>query len=147
MIDFIQVGKKITFLRRQIDLSQEDLASKLFITRQCLSKWEVGNSIPSTEMILQMTKIFNVSIDEILCLDQEVIVDENNIFKGHERIFIINQLINNRLDCNIPDIFYQLSPQERMLVLNSIKLGTTKCDMNDLYVKLTESEKKYIGGK
>ena len=146
MIDFVRVGKKITTLRRKHDLSQEELASKLFITRQCLSKWEVGLSIPSIQMILELSKIFSVSIDEILCLDDEIIIDEKNIFQGHERNFIINKLINNELNINIPDIFYQLSPSERMTVLRKIKDGVTECNLNDLKVKLTNSELKFIGG-
>ena len=66
MIDSVQVGKKITKLRRQLSLSQEELASSLFITRQCLSKWELGLSLPNIDMILQLTKKLNVSINLII---------------------------------------------------------------------------------
>ena len=146
MIDSISVGKKITELRKSLEMSQEELASKLYITRQCLSKWEIGLSVPNIDTILQLTKIFNVSIDELLCLDEELIIDEDNIFVGHERIFIVKRLINNELNISIPNVFYQLSPSERMLVIRNIKDGITQCDIEELKPKLTLSELKFLGG-
>ena len=146
MIDAISVGKKITKLRRNMNLSQEELAQELYITRQCLSKWELGQSLPNIDMIISLTKILNVSIDELLCLDEELIVDEENIFTGHERLYIIKKLINNELNVNIANVFYQLSPSERMLVIRNIKDGITKCDIEELKPKLTLSEIKFLGG-
>ena len=146
MIDAISVGKKITKLRRNMNLSQEELAQELYITRQCLSKWELGQALPNIDMIISLTKILNVSIDELLCLDEELTVDEENIFTGHERIFIIKKLINNELNVNIANVFYQLSPSERMLVIRNIKDGISKCDFEELKPKLTLSEIKFLGG-
>lgn len=146
MIDAVAVGKKITKLRRSLDLSQEELANKLYITRQCLSKWELGLSVPNIDTIIQLTKIFDVSIDELLCLDEELFINEDNIFVGHERMFIIKKIINNDLNINIANVFYQLSPSERMLVIRNIKDGVTICDIEELKPKLTTSEIKFLGG-
>lgn len=146
MIDFVQVGKRITSLRRSFDLSQEDLANKLYVTRQCISKWELGISVPSLDMIIEMTKLFSVTIDELLCLDLDINVNSNNIFIGHNRAFIIKKMIDNELDINIPDVFYQLSNEERLVVLKEIKEGKTKCSLNELLPKLTDGEKKFLGG-
>ena len=44
MIDFIQVGKKLANYRKQNNMTQDDLASMLFVTRQLISKWEKGVS-------------------------------------------------------------------------------------------------------
>lgn len=146
MIDFVQVGKRITSLRRSFDLSQEDLANKLYVTRQCISKWELGISVPSLDMIIEMTKLFSVTIDELLCLDLDINVNSNNIFIGHNRAFIIKKMIDNELDINIPDVFYQLSNEERLVVLKEIKEGNTKCNLNELLPKLTDGEKRFLGG-
>lgn len=147
MIDFVQIGKKITKLRRSLDWSQEDLANKLYVTRQCVSKWELGNSIPSIEVLINMAKMFSVSIDELLCLDEEVDINKDNIFIGHDRTFIIKKMIRNELDINIADVFYQLSPDERLIVLKSIREGKTLCDLDELMPKLTNGEKVFLGGK
>ena len=55
MIDAVAVGKKITKLRRSLDLSQEELANKLFISRTLISKWENGVIYPSYS---NMEKLF-----------------------------------------------------------------------------------------
>ncbi len=146
MIDFVQIGKKITKLRRSLDWSQEDLANKLYVTRQCVSKWELGNSVPSIEVLIDMSKMFFVSIDEILCLDEQINIDKENIFIGHDRTFIIKKMIANELDVSIPDVFYQLSPGERLMVLREIRDGKTICDLEELMPKLTNGEKKFLGG-
>ena len=146
MIDFVQIGKKISKLRRSLDWSQEDLANKLYVTRQCVSKWELGNSVPSIEVLIDMSKMFFVSIDEILCLDEQINIDKENIFIGHDRTFIIKKMIANELDVSIPDVFYQLSPGERLMVLREIRDGKTICDLEELMPKLTNGEKKFLGG-
>lgn len=146
MIDFVQVGNKIAKYRKQKKMTQDELAEILFVTRQALSKWENGTSVPSTDTLLNLCKVFNVSFEEILCLDEEIEIDEENIFHGHERLFIINKIINNELNVNLANVFYQFSPRERMVVLKAIKEKRINTNINELVVKLTESEKKYLGG-
>ena len=146
MIDFVQVGNKIAKYRKQKNMTQDELAEILFVTRQALSKWENGTSVPSTDTLLNLCKVFNVSFEEILCLDEEIEIDEENIFHGHERLFIINKIVNNELNVNLANVFYQFSPRERMVVLKAIKEKRINTNINELVVKLTESEKKYLGG-
>lgn len=146
MIDFVRVGNKITYYRKLNNMTQDELAELLFVTRQALSKWENGISVPGIDTLLSICKIFNVSFEEILCLDEEITIDNDNIFKGHERLFIINKIINNELIINLSDVFYQFSPQERMIVLKAIKEKRLNVNISDLYVKLTDSEKKFLGG-
>ena len=69
MIDLVSVGKKIMFYRKKLNLTQDELASKLFVTRQNISKWENGSGIPSIDSILVLSKIFNITIENLLCLD------------------------------------------------------------------------------
>ena len=60
------LGEKIQILRKQKGLSQEQLAEKITITRQAISRWELNESIPDVENILQLSKVFNVSTDYLL---------------------------------------------------------------------------------
>ncbi len=53
-------------LRKQNGMSQEDLAEKLGISRQAISKWESGYSYPDLETVIKLSEIFNVSTDELL---------------------------------------------------------------------------------
>jgi len=66
MLDNVSVGKKISDLRKQQGLTQEELAEKLEITAQAISKWENGHTLPETVLLPDLAQIFNCSIDSIL---------------------------------------------------------------------------------
>ena len=53
-------------LRIQNNLSQEELAEKVFVTRQAVSRWETGETIPNTETLKLLSELFNVSINTLL---------------------------------------------------------------------------------
>ena len=60
------LGEKIAALRKQSGMSQDDLASKIVITRQAVSRWERGESVPDVENIVQLSEIFGVTTDYLL---------------------------------------------------------------------------------
>ena len=60
------LGEKIAALRKQNNWSQEDLAEQLQISRQSVSKWESGASIPDLDRIIKMSTLFGVSTDYLL---------------------------------------------------------------------------------
>ena len=60
------LGKKIQLLRKGRGLSQEQLAIQLTVSRQAISKWELGEAMPDTENIIQLSKVFGVSTDYLL---------------------------------------------------------------------------------
>ncbi len=146
MIDFVKVGMRIAEYRREAGLSQEELADKLFVTRQALSKWERGMSIPSIDTLCEISKLFSVSFEEILGLfdNGQLDVDENDIFRGHDRSFVISKIVSGEVRVELSNVFYQLSPAERMYVLKYIKEGKLDVDRAALYPKLTPSEAKFI---
>lgn len=59
-------AQKLTNLRIQKGYSQEKLAEKLYVSRQAVSKWEVGATLPETDKIIAISNFFNVSIDYLL---------------------------------------------------------------------------------
>lgn len=70
--DYMEIGKKITDLRKNNKLSQEDLAEKLGVTRQTISKWELGQTYPSINQAKELSKIFNISLDELVNNDIKI---------------------------------------------------------------------------
>ncbi len=60
-------------LRTQNGLSQDELAGKLFVTRQAVSRWENGETVPNTETLKLLSKLFNVSINTLLGSPQQLI--------------------------------------------------------------------------
>ena len=61
-----KIGKFILQLRQEKNLSQSDLANLIPVTRQAVSRWEKGQSIPDSSTLLIISKIFDVSINELL---------------------------------------------------------------------------------
>ena len=76
MIDNINVGNQILLLRKRNGFTQEELAEKLEISAQAISKWENGHTLPETAMLPLLAKLFNTSIDSIL---MPVIVKEGEV--------------------------------------------------------------------
>jgi len=60
------LGEKIQILRKQQGMSQEQLSALVGVSRQAISKWEVGESIPDVDNVVQLSEIFNVTTDYIL---------------------------------------------------------------------------------
>lgn len=73
------LAEKITKLRKQNGWSQEELAEQLGISRQSVSKWESGNSIPDLDKIIKMSGIFGVTTDHLLKHDLEEITSTESV--------------------------------------------------------------------
>ena len=57
------LNEKITYFRKKNMLTQEELAEKLCVSRQTITKWENGLISPSLEYLIDLSQIFNVTID------------------------------------------------------------------------------------
>ena len=66
------VGERIQYYRKKLSMSQEELAKKLFVSRQTISLWETDQTLPTIENLLLLKDIFGVSIDNILCDSEEL---------------------------------------------------------------------------
>ncbi|WP_395318471.1 XRE family transcriptional regulator [Fructilactobacillus frigidiflavus] len=99
-----QLRKQIIKLRQAQNLSQEMLANKMFVSRQSVSKWEKGDSVPDLDKLLSLAQIFNVDLNELVTgnetaqenlltlthvkkqFDNPVLKDINLIVANNERI-------------------------------------------------------------
>lgn len=101
----MEIGKKITDLRKNNKLSQEDLAEKLGVTRQTISKLELGQTYSSINQAKELSKIFNISLDELVNNDIKILVEKTsnteklagiiiNILKVIGILFVIFIVIN-----------------------------------------------------
>ena len=62
----METKDKIQELRTKHGLTQEQLAEKVFVTRQAVSRWETGDTVPNTETLKLLSKLFDVSINTLL---------------------------------------------------------------------------------
>ena len=72
----MDIGKKILELRKKNHLSQEQLAEKTNVTRQTISNWELGETSPDLKQAKELSKIFKVSLDELVDNDIKNIIEE-----------------------------------------------------------------------
>lgn len=71
----MEFNNKLYELRKQKGLSQEELANRLNVSRQTVSKWEVGESSPDMEKLVAISELFDISLDELV-LDKAVKKEE-----------------------------------------------------------------------
>ena len=71
----MDIAEKIIKLRKENGWSQEDLAEKLYVSRQAISRWENGTALPDAQNVLQISKLFNVTTDYLLNDDYESDID------------------------------------------------------------------------
>ena len=59
----MNIGERITTLRKEKDISQTELAKRLSVSRQAVSKWEQGSSTPDTERLIQLAEILDTEVE------------------------------------------------------------------------------------
>lgn len=75
----MNIGNKIFKYRKKLNLSQEQLAEKIGVTRQTISKWELEETTPDIKQAKQLSKLFNISLDELTNNDiKNVLVEKVN---------------------------------------------------------------------
>ena len=62
----MELSEKILQLRKALGLSQEQLAEQVGVSRQSISKWETGQSVPELDKLVILSQVFGVSTDELL---------------------------------------------------------------------------------
>ena len=65
-MDMLQIGKFIARLRKEQDMTQEQLGERLGVTNKTVSRWETGTYLPPAEALLALSELFHVSVNELL---------------------------------------------------------------------------------
>ena len=88
----MMVGEKIQMYRKQLGMSQEELGQKLLVSRQTISLWEKGQTVPTIENLMRLREIFGVSVDDILGFEDEKQNEEILSNETYEFQFTENEL-------------------------------------------------------
>ena len=121
--------------------NQEQLAELLYVSRQAVSRWELGQAVPTIDNMIELTKLFAVSFEDLLCLNEEP--DPQNLFRGHNREYIIRRICDGELKVDLPEVFWQFSSEERMQVLSSVKRKGDTINKS-LYDRLSTAERAFM---
>lgn len=108
----MSIGERIQKLRSAHSLTQEQLAQRLDVSRQSVSKWEMDTAIPDTEKVILMSRLFSVSIDQIL-------LDESDLKRISPQALHLGSIYLIARDFEASVAFY-----EKLL---SMKVSTRNC--------------------
>jgi len=144
MLDLIQIGKKLKALRKTLDLSQEQLAEKLYVTHQAISRWEQGKSLPSIETLMNLSQLYQTPLEQLLCFDVVYEDDIDQLFNNHSRQKIMHDLIHHLLPkYTVHDLIHKFTQEERYYLLNHLPLKITFT----MFERLSLSERRFVINK
>ncbi|MBQ3266006.1 MAG: helix-turn-helix transcriptional regulator [Ruminococcus sp.] len=92
----MEFSEKLQKLRKKQNLTQEELAEKLYVSRTAISKWESGRGYPSIDSLKVIAKYFHITIDELIGGEEIVTLAEQDIKENNKKH---TALICSVLDC------------------------------------------------
>ena len=99
-------GQRLSRLRKNMNYTQEDIASKLHVTAQAVSKWENDNSSPDISILVALSDIFNITVDELLGKETNKVkvLSENEIKNINSMILYIKIISSDgdNVSINLP---------------------------------------------
>lgn len=99
----MELHEKIQELRKQKNLTQEELAAVLYVSRAAVSKWESGRGYPSIDSLKAMARFFSVTVDELLSGDELLTIAEEDTRQTELRL---RDLVFGLLDCAVALFFF-----------------------------------------
>ena len=92
----MEIERKLKNARVQAGLTQEQVAEKVMVSRQTISNWENGKSLPDIVSIMKLSDLYQISIDDLLKGDKKMtdkIEKDVNIAKSNKRLIVTTALI------------------------------------------------------
>ena len=109
-MDQVKIGKFIAQRRRDVGLTQMQLAEKLDITDRAVSKWETGRSLPDSAIMLELCDVLKITVNDLLC--GEVVTMEN---------------YNKELENNLLEMVKEKEQADRRLLKMEVLIGILSC--------------------
>ena len=144
MLDLIGIGNKISSRRKELSMTQDELATKLFVTHQAVSKWENGKSIPTIDVLVELTNVLDISIDYLLDHNEIDEFDYENQFKNYSRETVFNHIISHLQDNHPKDILYLLKETERKKYIIALSTNMNSTVLQECFPYCTEQERLMI---
>lgn len=91
------IDARIRGLREQRGMTQAELARRLGVTRSGVNAWEMGISVPSTQYIIELALLFDVSSDYLLGIDRTATVNVSGLSEAD--LQVVNVLVNHLREC------------------------------------------------
>ncbi len=144
----MNIGEKIKEKRSSMNLTQQELAAQLNVSRSTVSNWEVGRNYPDIEMIVNISNLLDVSLDVLLKGDDQVvakIANDTKIRKKQSRRILLLSLLITLIIISSLYIYLTFYSMQTITGEDQIK-NITVTDKDSLIVKLNlPSYRTYSG--
>ena len=129
MFDISEFGAFISKKRKDLNMTQSFLAEKLCLTRQAISNYECGNTFPDIEVLIKLSEIFNISLDELIKSGNPTNVESDLLINCDSNLESINNIdqINNIAPLLKPNLLKKIA----------VKLAESDIDISNI-VSLAE---------
>jgi len=163
-MDQIKIGKYIQKLRKEKGLTQKELADHFNISFQAVSKWENGETLPDSSLLLELSSILGTSVDSLLTggiylFGERKLMSIKDIEKGFQAIKDVGKYfgkesyfykgmiegINNKMNLDLEELLSKNEYREALVtevLLQGIMLGNYYVDINE--VKSYFIKTKYV---
>ena len=133
-------AEKLKTLRKQKGISQEQLAEKIYVSRQAITKWESGNGIPDIENLLAISSLFNESLDSLLSEEKSLISKNEFLYDSRTEYDLDNP---KKIDLKIGlahEVVIEKTKDEKILVI----VASNKLPFlaQQVKVKIVENKKR-----
>lgn len=144
----MNIGEKIKEKRSSMNLTQQELAAQLNVSRSTVSNWEVGRNYPDIEMIVNISNLLDVSLDVLLKGDDQVvakIANDTKIRKIQSRRILLLSLLITLIIISSLYIYLTFYSMQTITGEDQIK-NITVTDKDSLIVKLNLSSYRTYSG-
>jgi len=132
----MNISSQIRNHRKRISLSQEELAERIYVSRQTISNWETGRSYPDVHNLLLLSALYEISIDELIKGDVEIMKDKISSRELHNLtrmmiLFFVLMFITLPLVKNFSDYFFILTLVfGALMMFYAVKIERMKKDLD-----------------
>lgn len=133
----MEFSEKLLALRKQKGWTQEELAEALYVSRTAISKWESGRGYPNIESLKAISKLFSVSIDNLLSNEELITVAETD---SKEKAYKTHTVIFGLVDCMVGLLmflpFFSQQFGEQYISVSIMQLTDISAYIKALYITL-----------
>ena len=139
---FVKTGVFICELRKSKGISQEELGSMLHVTKKAVSRWETGRGLPDVSILVPLSEILEVSVDEILRGEfmPPKDIDEENLRKIEKMNAVFEYLVEKKL---LQRMLVVYAPIAAITAFSRIGIRQL-LNLNDMFGYMTINDSSYV---
>lgn len=126
------INTNLIHLRKLYQYTQEDVAQKVGVSRQSVAKWEAGESLPDLDSIVALSKLYNVTIDNLINYDED---DAGITIPPKGKHFFGSVTVGERGQIVIPQEarkLFKISPGDKLVILGDEERGLAIVHQRDI---------------